>query len=188
MTRETREDWLVQAMGEVRPFFELAGLNLATQVRLTCGFPSTARRTGAVAEVWASDASDDGTIEVLISPTLADPRAVFTTLLGALCRATDGSMSPKSDSLTRALAVMLVPGGVAGDGFDAQYGEIIASLGEYPHAALRMQDRPKQSTRMLKAVCPSCGYTVRLTSKWAQQGMPTCHDGNQFALEGGEEQ
>lgn len=180
----TREDWLTQAMTEVRPFFELSGLNLATRVRLTCGFPSTARRTGAVAEVWASEASEDGTIEVLISPTLADPRSVFTTLLGALCRATDGAMSQKSDALTRALTVMLVPGGVAGEGFDAQYGEIIAALGEYPHAALRLTDRPKQSTRMLKAVCPQCGYTVRLTAKWASQGMPTCHDGAQFQLEG----
>lgn len=184
---KTREDWLTQAMAEVRPFFELAGLNLAQRVRLTCGFPSTARRTGAVCEVWASEASEDGTIEVLISPTLADPTAVFTVLVGALCRATDGAMSPKSDALTRALAVMLVPGGSAGVGFTEQYGAIIEALGEYPHAALRLLDRPKQTTRMLKAVCPACGYTVRLTAKWASQGMPVCHDGAQFALEEGGE-
>jgi hypothetical protein len=32
---------------------------------------------------------------------------------------------------------------------------------------LSLTTRKKQSTRMLKAVCSRCGYTVRLTSKWA---------------------
>jgi hypothetical protein len=36
---------------------------------------------------------------------------------------------------------------------------------------------------MLKAFCPSCGYTVRLTSKWAALGLPTCPlDGDEFTL------
>ena len=29
-------------------------------------------------------------------------------------------------------------------------------------------------SRMLKAVCPNCGYTIRLTRKWALRGLPTC--------------
>jgi hypothetical protein len=37
---------------------------------------------------------------------------------------------------------------------------------------------------MLKAVCPACGYTVRLTKKWADLGLPLCHqDGEQFVLQ-----
>lgn len=180
----TRESWLVQAMAEVRPFFDLAGLKLAERVRISCGFPSTARRTGAVAEVWESAASSDGTVEVLISPTLADPQSVFTTLVASLCRATDGAMNPKSAALTDAMAAMLVPGGAAGEGFQLQYGEIIEGLGEYPHAALRMNDKPKQPTLMLKASCPVCGYTVRLTKKWADLGLPMCpQDGETLALE-----
>jgi hypothetical protein len=38
---------------------------------------------------------------------------------------------------------------------------------------------------MLKAVCPSCGYTVRLSQKWAAMGLPLCGtDGEQFQIEG----
>jgi hypothetical protein len=40
---------------------------------------------------------------------------------------------------------------------------------------LRPDDRPKkQSTRMLKAECPECGYTIRLAKKWAEVGLPSC--------------
>src|SRR5207237_8172272 len=36
-------------------------------------------------------------------------------------------------------------------------------------------DRPKkQSTRMLKAECPECDYTVWLAKKWADVNLPSC--------------
>jgi predicted RNA-binding Zn-ribbon protein involved in translation (DUF1610 family) len=47
--------------------------------------------------------------------------------------------------------------------FDEAFGTIIASLGDYPHAALSAERPKTQSTRMLKAVCPSCGYIIRLS-------------------------
>jgi hypothetical protein len=41
---------------------------------------------------------------------------------------------------------------------------------------------------MLKAECPECGYTIRLTKKWADVGLPTCPtDGGGLVLEGGTE-
>ena len=69
---------------------------------------------------------------------------------------------------------------------------LLPQLGQYPHGAvtgrgeilvpptepwdkpiiLRPDDRPKkQSTRPLKAECPECGYTIRLSKRWA--GGPT---------------
>ena len=33
---------------------------------------------------------------------------------------------------------------------------------------------PKQGTRLLKAQCSACGYTVRVTMKWASRGLPLC--------------
>ena len=54
---------------------------------------------------------------------------------------------------------------------------------------LRPDDRPKkQSTRMLKAECPECGYTIRLAKKWADLGLPTCPtDGAALMLNDGRE-
>lgn len=33
---------------------------------------------------------------------------------------------------------------------------------------------PKQTTRLLKAACEECGYTVRVTQKWLEVGPPHC--------------
>jgi hypothetical protein len=47
-----------------------------------------------------------------------------------------------------------------------------------------MSAKPAQTTRMLKATCPSCGFTIRLTRTWAEKGLPICSlDGEQFTLE-----
>ena len=70
------------------------------------------------------------------------------------------------------------------DQFAALYGDMIKGLGDYPHAPLGVADTRTQSTRMLKAFCPECSYTVRLTSKWAAMGLPSCPiDNTVFTLE-----
>jgi hypothetical protein len=68
-------------------------------------------------------------------------------------------------------------------------------LGPYPHA--RLNDvRKRQSTRMLKATCPNpdCAirlnvagnkpYTVRITQRLADAGMPSCPCGTLMELDG----
>jgi uncharacterized Zn finger protein (UPF0148 family) len=56
-------------------------------------------------------------------------------------------------------------------------------LGAYPHGELSYSDRKVQGTRMIKASCPHCGYTVRLTNKWLTFGLPICpQDGETFTI------
>ena len=156
-----REDWLTQAASEAAPAFEIAGTALP-KTRITCGFPSTwtpsKQTTG---ECWSDKASADGTSEILISPTLADSGAVFAVLLGQLCAAS------KADPVAMGLDQH---GGL----LDGRWDILIEELGIYPHTAIVVGAKPVQTTRMLKAVCPACGYTVRLTQKWATLGLPTC--------------
>jgi hypothetical protein len=41
---------------------------------------------------------------------------------------------------------------------------------------------------MLKAECPECGYTIRLSKRWADLGLPSCPtDGAALALDGARE-
>jgi hypothetical protein len=182
MTTTNREDWLSAAVSELRPFFEAVGKPLPANVRVTCGFPSNAKRSGAIGECWADTASADKTFEVLISPVLDDPTKVFEVLVHELCHATAGAMNHGVNFQKVANLMHLAPSptkaGWKATGkaatFDSVYGEIIKSLDAYPHAALSMTTKKTQGTRMLKAVCPSCGYTVRLTSKWAALGLPSC--------------
>jgi hypothetical protein len=191
MTHPTRESWLAQAVTLTRPRVEaLAGASLPARIRITCGFPSTFTRSGTLAECWADTESADQTYEVLISPTLADPAQVLAQVLGAIAHTAPGAMSPTSNTYTELAANLgLCPVGdswrqVQGaEDFGQEYATVLQALDAYPHAAILTGSKKTQSTRMLKAVCPTCGYTIRLSAKWADKGLPTCIDGDTFALE-----
>ena len=156
----TREEWLNAAITSIRPFFESEGHELPQRIRCSCGFPSTFRRSGNTAEFFRDTSSADGTFEVLISPTLAEPHAVWNALWGIA-------------------AGMAAYGGIANEGMEA----LIDELGDYPHAEITVDTRKKQDTRMLKASCPSCGMIIRLTQKWASTP-PVCSvDGSNFVVE-----
>ena len=186
----TREEWLQAALDELRPEFGSRSLSLPAVIRTACGFTSAGRRGRVIGECWSPKASADAATEILISPTLDDGREVLAVLIHELIHAS--GIQGHGKAFGRAAAAMDLDGPnkatVPGPGFDARYAPIIDFLGSYPHAKLLLaQDKPKQGTRMLKAACPSCGYTVRLTAKWAALGLPTCVCGDTLALEGGAE-
>ena len=88
----------------------------------------------------------------------------------------------------------------SGPEFVALAETILAQVGPYPHARLQLGHEPlpapagdkpggarpapvstivtsgpkPQGTRMIKAHCPGCGYTVRLTRKWLDVAAPAC--------------
>ena len=73
-----------------------------------------------------------------------------------------------------------------GDAFKQSVEPILELLGPYPHAELNPGKRicapdespdgfKPQGTRLLKVMCPQCGYTVRVTQKWlVDVGPPLC--------------
>lgn len=92
-----------------------------------------------------------------------------------------------------------------GDAFKAYIKPFLDELGPLPHAKLRFNRNgkdgarpgsvdgesvdapprrvgekstraPTQSTRLKKAECGLCGYTVRVTQKWLEKGPPHCPD------------
>jgi hypothetical protein len=182
----TREDWLLAAVVALTPAFAAQGLSVP-QVRVSCGFPSNAKRSGAIGECWSAKASADRTVEILVSPTVDQPRAVLEVLVHELVHAC-GHMNHgarfgaacRSVGLTPVAATWKATRGDAS--FDSRYQAVLSGLGAYPHAKLNMRSEAKtQPTRMLKAVC-GCGYTIRLTAKWAAKGLPTCPCGDAFTL------
>lgn len=184
----TREDWLLAATGELRPVFEVHGLSLPAKIRLACGFTSAGRRGRVIGECWSSSASVDAATEILIAPTLDDASRVLDVLVHELIHAAGVKGHGKAFGAAAA-ALGLVPAPkwtstAAGPDWQSLYGPILDSLGPYPHGRLQIaQEKPKQGTRQLKAVCDAgCGYTIRLTAKWASIGMPGCHCGGTFKL------
>ena len=176
----TREAWLQDAAGELAPIITAAGGTVPASLRIACGFPSTFRRSGALGETFRPTDSADSTVEVLISPTLSNPVEVLAVLLrqllaaaGGKALATAAGLEPNQPRDIPAPSQTLL----------GALNTLADSLGAYPHAALSLADRPKAQTRLLKAVCPTCGYTIRLTAKWVAKGMPVCHDGDSFNLD-----
>ena len=179
----TREQWLESALTELRPLFTALGKPLPKQIRVACGFPLNAKRSKAIGECWASTASADKTIEILISPTIAKSFEVFEVLVHEACHATSGAFNHGINFQKIAAQMLLEPCHPSKDAwkstrgtaeFKTAYASLVQDLGEYPHAELTYRETKTQGTRMLKAVCPDCGYTVRLTAKWAALGAPIC--------------
>jgi len=210
---ETREQWLGRAIEMMRPEFAAAGAPLPENLAVSCSWPSGNPRT-VIGECWVAEASSRGYVEVFISPVLdqvAGIQGVLVTLRHELVHAAGRRGHGKA---FKTLAVEL---GLVGpmtatvaspELLDFINWTLLPQLGQYPHAAitgraeilvppnepgdkpiiLRPDDRPKkQSTRMLKAECPECGYTIRLTKKWADVGLPSCPTDADLALVGGGE-
>ena len=186
----TREAWLACAVDELRPMFGFAGRPLMAQrIRVSCAFPTTHSRTGATGQCFAATSSADASVEIMVSPELANPLDVFAVLVAQLAHATDGAMSYTSSTYGPTCAAMgLDKAGptwrttLITPEFISRYQAIVDSLGDYPHATLSTEKKATQGTRQMKAVCPTCGFIIRLSKRWADQGMPTCHDGDTFNL------
>jgi hypothetical protein len=190
----TREEYLKAMIEELRPLFDFNGHPLPLNIRVTCGFPLNAKRSGAIGECHPSINSSDNHYEISISPVLADVEVVCSTLIHELAHTLKGCMNHGVNFAKACDAMGLVPHATAkykatsaGVDFVNRYGKIIDSLGAYPHAELNFANRKTQTTRMLKACCPTCGYTVRLTSKWAYNAhgdlnLPICPN-DQFDME-----
>jgi hypothetical protein len=187
---QTREDWLAQAVNELRPVFSALNHPLPANIRVACGFPSSNARSAknrAVGEHWSAKASADQHHEILISPVVDDVFRVLGILVHELAHAsTDGDgHKGRFPALVKALSLEGKPTATTeGAKFKAEYLPLLEDLGVYPHAALNAgTNRKTQGTRMLKAACPHCGYTVRLSAKWASVGLPECPvDGAELIL------
>ena len=190
---KTREEWLTQAVEEVRPLFDLAGKPLPKAIRIGCGNHSNAKRSKLLGETFLSTASADKSVEIFISPEIAKPLVVFEILIHELCHATTNSGDTHGKDFEHIAREMhLIPIGTGrqpykytneSPDFRSAYEDIINSLGAYPHAELVVdRSTKKQSTRLIKATCPTCNYPVYLTRVWASKGLPNCYCGDTFSI------
>ena len=178
-----REQWLQAAVKKFRPLFASHDKPVPEKVRVSCGFPSTggrsARRT-TIGECWQPGASADSAYEIFISPVVQDAVEVLAILAHELCHAAlppGVGHRPPFGKLARAIGLEgKLTATVAGDAFKQWAAPALDKLGPYPHAKLdALRDRKKQSTRMVKSTCATCGYVARTTRKWINDvGAPHC--------------
>ena len=180
---QTREQWLELAIALLAPLFTGKDYEFP-KVRVSCGFPSSRAltRKKAIGECWASEAAEDGTAQIFISPLVKDSVEVLAILIHEAVHAVVGGKAHHGKVFRKcALAVGLagkMTSTHAGDELIETFKEMVSqSLGDYPHAILTPGGRPtkKQTTRMVKCECEKCGYAVRTSRKWLDEaGAPLC--------------
>ena len=177
-----REAWLAAMTERLRPLLAQAGAVVPDGVRLSVGFPSKgalSMRRRTVGQCWKAECSDDKCAQVFVSPLIGDGTEAAAILVHELIHAAHPNAGHKGAFKRSALAVGLdgkMTETNAGSGLTNRLNALISEVGEYPHSklsplALRTK---KQGTRLLKASCDGCGYTVRVTAKWLEIGAPIC--------------
>jgi hypothetical protein len=183
MPHANRESWLQAAVDKLSSAIFGVKNFVVPQVRISIGFPSRrglASKHQTIGECWAAKAAADGKSQVFISPTLDNPIEALAVLVHELVHATVGVEHGHKGPFSACAKAVGLEGKMtsthAGEDLKVRLAGIATGLGDYPHAALNpdLSGKKKQSTRMLKAQCPQCGYTVRLTKTWAEMGLPTC--------------
>lgn len=187
----TREDWLTRAVDALRPHFAESGHPVPDAVRVSVGWPRASRK--AIGQCWKRSAAKDGVSQVFISPVLASSLDALDTLAHELLHA---AIDPHGGHgglfVTARKAIGLTAGkptcAGAGPELRALLTKIAGKLGEYPHAALNPAEVTKQTTRLVKVECRSCGYIARVTRKWLDNaGAPLCPCNERPMLEEGAE-
>ena len=184
MAKLNREAWLTAVATELEALFTQRGVKLP-KYRVTCGWPSSKALSAAnrrIGECWSDKASADGRHEIIVSMCLTDPMRVAGVMAHEMVHAAVGIPAGHKKPF-RDLAVSIGLEGkmtatTEGDVFKKAVRPMLKRVGRYPHGQLdaTLSGRKKQTTRMLKASCPECGYTVRTTAKWIEVAVPTCPD------------
>lgn len=176
----TREEWLEAAILELSPAFKHLAAVDVPHVRVSVGWPGgRSNRNKTIGQIWYGQTAADGVPQVFISPRLSDGIEVLATLAHELVHSIvpDAKHGKAFGKIARAIGLEgKMTATYAGDALKKRLEAIIATIGAYPHAALSPHAVPgsKQSTRLLKAICEDCGYTIRVTKTWADFGMPLC--------------
>lgn len=208
-----RETWLNALAEKMAPRFEELGKPIP-RFRVAVGWTSAGKVSHVGGECWHSFHSADGVFEVLIAPILDENIKVAAVLCHELCHAAAGfKCGHKGEFATLMAAMGMVrpfTDSIPGPKFQEWVAPFLEEFGHIPHARIILhpdrapapegQDadeeeeggssnqRKKQGTRMLKACCEECGYTVRLSKKWAKDLGAVCPQHGSMEVEGLEEE
>jgi hypothetical protein len=180
MVHTERESWLLDIIGHIAPWYANINKPLPT-VKVSCGFPSKGKRGKAIGECWSGECASDGLSQIFIHPGKCDAVEVCAILAHELIHAAVGCKAKHGKEFKAVADYIGLEGEMksthAGQEFIDAITPILEAVGPYPHAALSCisSTGKTQTTRLLKVICPGCGYTVRTTQKWIDQaGFPTC--------------
>lgn len=188
-----REEWLnVIAVAHIYPLFSEKGVGWTEDYRISIGFPKgRGRGANAIGQCWSPLASADKTPELFVSPELAPARAV-DVLIHELVHAVVGLKAGHTGEFRKAAKAVGLEGKmtatVAGAALSKRIAEWLEQMPPFPGAVLSPSsagaDKKEKGpgSRLVKCVCPECGYTIRTTAKWINIGLPSCPCGEEMEV------
>ena len=184
----TREEYLVECSKLLSPLFIDKGYEVPNNIRFTCGLPSRGafgKNKRTIGQCWDSSVSSDNTIEIMISPTIDNTLEVIGVLLHEMVHAVVGNEHGHKKPFKDCATAVGLTGKMTATTNTVELNDfinnsIIGSIGDYPHAKIDYSQQKKQGTRMIKATCSCCGYVIRTSQKWVDQGLPVCCCGGAF--------
>ena len=176
----TREEWLNVAARELKTrLFKRAGFNLdLKKVRMSCGYPTTGEKGKRIGECHGTQ--NNGNNEIFIHPKLSASVKVLGTLAHELVHAYDDCVNGHGPAFRKVAVAIGLEGKMTAttesEAFVAVAEKIIAKIGKYPHKEMKvMAGRKKQTTRMIKVICPECNiYHVRMSRTMYMMAAPVC--------------
>ena len=135
--------------------------------RVSCSFPGgPGKKKGVVGQCWSPKASGDNTTEIFISPVEDRAVEVLDTLVHENVHRIVGNKHGHKAPFKRLALKVGLEGKMtsthAGEALREKLTELSEELGTYPHAkVIPGEGKKKQSTRMLKIVCPECDNVAR---------------------------
>jgi hypothetical protein len=160
-----REAWLQQATAILRPWFTELGLTVP-EVKVSVGF-SNSGGTKVIGVCFHPEASKDGVHQLFIHPNQDELVQVVAVLTHELLHAALPRGTGHRGRFPHMAKALLLDGKptatVPSAEFEAKVMELFAAMPKYPHAALRVGEGKKQSTRQLKVWCPDDDYIVRMS-------------------------
>ena len=179
----TREAWLTHITEKyLWPRIETAGGHRPPKYRVSVGFPKGCRgsKGHSIGQCWSQEVSADQTCEIFISPELDAAQAVAVLAHETIHASVGVQWGHRAPFKNLARAIGLsgqMRATVPSPNFEEAIREWIMAESAYPHAPLSAATSPtKPGSRLLKARCEACGYTVRVTRQWIDIASPVCPD------------
>ena len=180
---KTREEWLRFVGEEMRPMFDRVNAKMPDRFRATMSL--MARKSAGVC--YDAIKSKDHNYEIFIKIDKDDPMEVAGILAHELIHASVGVECKHKGEFKRVALDLGLEGKMTattpGERFRMNMVDILKEAGPFPHASLDLSTIKKQTTRMHKAECKSCGYTVRVAAKWLSMGKPRCPNHDMMIVE-----
>jgi len=178
MTNKLREEWLMEAVEQIKPIFERVGYQIPP-VKVSIGFPSTGSKGRHLGQCWSTKSSEDGLNQIFLAPHLETPVEYLDTLVHELVHAVDNCSSRHGAGFKKIAKDVGLKGPMrsagAGETLMKDLVKISDLLGNFSHARLSIQKAASNvGAKRPGAKCSKCGYEIVMLKKFMDIGPPLC--------------